>query len=871
MLRTIKPFQLSLMFRTVERSGQIFACFTLFTMDALTGAPLLRSEPSIWKTLAAHAPEFSEAGVLKSQSEFLLFGHAHAPAGASESIAGVRFGAIKKWCRVFGERAYPRALPPQPFGLVRLDWRNAYGGPDAPANPLGTGRQAGADGQIRLPPLEHPETPWRPGDQKQVPFGFGPLDVMHPQRRALAGTYGEDYLRTDFPGLASDADWHFFQVAPPDQRFAEALIGDESFDLIGMHPGGETLHGQLDGTRPRLFIQRRQQPGLREIDCRLRTVVLLPDALSVVQIWQGALKVSDEDAFEISHAIGAIEHLFAPKPPEHYANVFAKRLDEEDGLLAMLRDEDLLPEGMSFEGLIPGDLDLNKPAAPDSLQGRLEKKNVRQIEAVRAEVASHGMDPDVHAPPLPAPREAIPPPHQLGEYLRELDLKAQQHVRAAEESKSKLLEDTAAEFAARGESFDYVLKEMSTTPTGPPKPATSERMGDLRKIQAQLAQNNTTVAEIDEMLADTQLHARWHAADASAQTVYEQSAHFQNPAPRTSGRTAKRQRGWAVRCLASGQPLRGYDLTGADLRGLDLRGADLDGALLEAACLDGVDLSGASAKGTVFAHASFVNARADGCDFSAANLGKASFASGSACAAVFTHAILWRTDFTRAVLRGARFADADVLGIKLAGADLSEAVLDELLLYQTDLTDVRLNGASLNGTQFIDNRMVATNFAGAHGRRAVFLKMHGEGLSFDGADLSGAMFVQEPKLPRASMRGTRLTKAFAHGIDLSGADLSHADLDGSELGRSNLRGANLRGATARDAGLRFVDLSQAQAVGADLRGALLASAKLCGARFDASSFFMADVSRVEVDSQTSLSHVNFGRTRTDPKWKAPAR
>ena len=865
--RTLKPFQLSVLFRSVERKREIFGCFSVMAMTG-TG-PQVRSEPSLWKALSQHAPEFTEAGVIKSQAEFLVFGHAHAYDGLAEGVAGIQFAGIKKWSRVFGPRHYPNAMTAAPFDRIRLDWRHAYGGPDFPANPVGLGCVKDDSGGIVLPHFEADGMPWRRDGGAQAAVGFGPFDVTHPERQKLVGTYGEEWLTSDFPGMARDADWHFFQVAPPDQRFDADLRGDEPFDLAGLHPTERLQHGRLPGIRPRLFVERRQDRSLSEIECRLRTVIFLPDAGAVVQIWQGITRLDDEDASELTHVLAGLEALDAPKPEAHYTLVFARRLDEQDGMLAMLRDEDLLPDGISFEALVPGDVDLNKPAPPDSLRGRLEQKNRRKIEAVRAEVASYGLDPDVHAPPLPGPREVIPPPHQLGEYLRELDIRAQQHIRAAEDSKRKSLEATAAEFAARGESFDHVLKEIATAPTGPPKPRTPRLLDDLGRIQAELLENDTHVDEIGAMLADATLHEQWQNADRSAQRVYERSAHFQSPAPRTQGQDDEGQKRWVAERLTAGQPLKGFDLTGADLREFDLRGANLDGAMMEAACLDGVDLSGASAKGTVLAHASFEKATADDCDFSQANLGKARFVAGSACRANFTGAILWETDFAQATLRGARFVDVEAMYMKLAGADLSDAVLDELFLYQTDLTGVRLIGASIHGALFLENTMVATNFAGARGHRAVFLKVRGEGLCFDGADLTGAAFVQEPRLPRASMRGTKLTKVFAHGADLTGADLSRANLDGCELGGATLKGANLRGVQAREAGLRFVDLSQAQVVGADLRGALLANATLYGARFDASSLFMADVARIRTDAESSFDQVNFGRARRYPRWEPP--
>ena len=867
--RTLKPFQLSVHFRTVDRSRGLYGSFSLSTMTEHRGLPRLRSEPSLWKALAQHAPEFAEVGVVKSRPEFLVFGHAHVYDGLSEGVVGVQLADVKKWCRVFGPRRYPNAMRAAPFEKVRLDWRHAYGGPGYAANPIGVGRMKGESGEIPLPQFELEGVPWRPNDLAQDPVGFGPLDVTHPERQKFVGTYDENWLKTDFPGLASDADWHCFQTAPRDQWLAAELLGDEPFTLIGLHPNERVQHGKLPAIRPRVFVERRRDQRLSEVDCRLRTVVFLPDADAVIQIWQGIVRVGDEDASELTHVLAGLESLADPKPAAHYEAVFAHRLDEEDGMLAMLRDEDLLPDGMSFEALIPGDLDLNKPAAADSLRGRLEKKNLETIVAARADVASYGLDPDLHAPPLPVPPQPIPPLHQLTAYLRELDVRAEQQIREAEGVKKKLLDDTAAEFAARGESFDYVLEELKATPTGPPRPQTPDRLDDLRKIKAELAETGTTVDEIDEMLTDSALHERWHTTDRALQAAYEQSAHFQNAAPRSSGRKAARQRSWVTQRLALRQPLRGYDLTGADLRDFDWRGADLDGALMEGVCLDGADLNGASARGTVLAHASFIRARADDCDFSTANLGKANLSEVSACRSLFAGAVLWEANFTKAVLRAARFTDADVMYIKLAGADLSEATLDDLFLYQTDLTETRLAGASINGTQFFENKTVGTDFSGAHGHRAVFLKVHGEALCFDGADLTGAMFVQEPRLPRASMRGTTLTKAFLHSVDLAGADLTHANLDGCELGRSNLSRADLRGAHARDAGLRFADMSEAKVIGADLRGALLANAKLAGACFDASSLYMADLSRIEIDTRTSFDHVNVGRARIYPRRAAP--
>lgn len=863
--RTLKPYPLAMQFRVVERHRGQYASFSLLTMTHRTASPALRSEPALWKTLAKHAPEFTEASIVKSQPEFLVFGHAHAYDGASRSVAGVQLADVKKWCQVFGPRSHPHALEPAPFDKVRLDWTYAYGGAGYAANPLGVGRAKDPSGQVPLPRLELDTSPWRGVDTDQVPVGFGMLDVTHPERQKLVGTYDDQWLKTDFPGMPRDADWRFFQVAPPDQRFEADLLGNETYTLIGLSATERVQYGALPGLKPRLFIERKGLPGLVEVGCKLRTVVFLPDADAVVQVWQGAVKVADEDGSDLSHVVAGLEWLNRAKPVEHYLQTFTQRLDEEDGLLAMLSDEALLPEDIDFESLVPADFDLNPEVPADSLRGRQAKANLERITAARAAVVAQGLDPDAHAPGLPPPPERLPPIRELGAYLRAKSTEALTSMSTAKAKTQQSIDTAAAEFAARGESFDYVLEELKTGPVGPPKPRAPVRIEEMRALQAQFAAAGNKVDEIDDMASNERLHATWHGHDRAAQSLYEQTAHFHAAPLLTTGRTATRQRSWIEQCIAGRKGLAGYDLTGADLRGIDLRGANLDGAMMAAVCMDGVDLSGASARGAVLSHASLVGARADDCDFSNANLGRAVLVGASCRRSRFDGSILQYSDFTDAALGEASFADADLLYIKLAGADLSRAVLMDALLYQTDLSRTKFDGAVIDDTQFFETTMTAASFRSAHAHRTVFLRIKGESLSFDAADLTGARFVLEPSLPRASMREARLTKALLHQADLRGADLSLANLDGCELGRSNLSGANLRGVHAREAGLRFVDLSHAQVIGADLRGALLANANLASANFDATSLYMTDLSRVDIDTRSSFEQVNFGRARIHPR------
>ena len=103
--------------------------------------------------------------------------------------------------------------------------------------------------------------------------------------------------------------------------------------------------------------------------------------------------------------------------------------------------------------------------------------------------------------------------------------------------------------------------------------------------------------------------------------------------------------------LACGASLVGRDLAGADLRRANLAGMDLTGAFLDYADLRGADLTGATCKGAVFAgallegaifcsadleKANLCEVKANGADFSGANLRDAQLFKGDFTAAHFS-------------------------------------------------------------------------------------------------------------------------------------------------------------------------------------------------------------------------------------------
>jgi hypothetical protein len=145
------------------------------------------------------------------------------------------------------------------------------------------------------------------GEASKVgPAGFGPIDPAWLPRRALAGTYDEDWVKTRKPLLPGDYDPAFALCAPADQRLARPLTGGERFGLLNM-----TREGTLVFDLPRISLgftsffgrKRRPHPAL------LATVLVEPEEERLSLVWQSTLRVpapetDSLDATEVAEVRG---------------------------------------------------------------------------------------------------------------------------------------------------------------------------------------------------------------------------------------------------------------------------------------------------------------------------------------------------------------------------------------------------------------------------------------------------------------------------------------------------------------------------------------------------------------------------------------
>lgn len=864
-MQIIKPQTLGLSFRPMafrKRFGLSVSGY-LHVPFAQPENGCLWGEQSMWNFLGDEmASPLIDEGIAKLTPEFLVHGRAFPTPGRPEAVAvRARLGGTAKTLLAFGERHWDGNAPSAPAAMqpVALDWRNAYGGEDFAANPQGRGRRT-TDGVRWLPSLEYPGDRLRTREQVVAPAAFTPLDVLHPQRAALRGTYDAAWLKEHAPGYAPDLDWQHFNMAPRDQWLDAPLRGDEPYELDHMHPERPHIEGRLPGLRVRAFahyrVNERAGEGegpafkLREIPMRLTTVWFFPAAERMVLVFHGLAETSEDDGSDIHDLLGAVERIdpATARAGAHYLAVLEKRTRGRDAALEALNDGDLQPE----------DLDTADPSL-EALQAVMKSEGLQEdaqyrraqveVQMARDLLVSKGKDPDALGVRLP-PREKQPTPAEMPAYLKKLREQMDAQRWATLEDAATHAE-TALAFVRKYKPAPEKLQHR-----GPPTYRAAEQLAQLERAH-QKAGKPFDRARIGTALGRLQV---------SLHADYLQTAHLQAPAVPLSGEAAARSHR-EVEFLLQRHLRRwpGIDLTGADLSNLDLRGVDLTGAWLESANLRNANLSGAKLHAAVLAHADLRGAIAIGTDLRSANLG------GAECAhAVFENAdlqgaILGGTRLGLAQLRGARLARAQLLDSAWAGADASAIVAPGMVFYKLDMNGARFIEAGLGSCSFVECDLRGADFSGADLGSASFVGCNAGNVRFVGTRMAGAVFVKTTQLEGADFTGAVLANANLGECELGGVRFARADLAGANFGMSRLPGSDLRLANAKGALFRKAVLQRARLAGANFHDAILQSADLRGADLREASFFGADLSRVRLDADVRFDGAVLERARVHPR------
>ncbi|MHB8885016.1 MAG: DUF2169 family type VI secretion system accessory protein [Methylovirgula sp.] len=367
MVRIIKPTTLGILLRTQRRGkGALYTISALGLFDVAKPGIFL-SEQAMWPAVMKELPEGAvfDPGMPKPQGELLVAGHVKAPNGSAvrAMMLEIGLGSIAKRVAVFGDRYWmPGAggfvfTEPQPFSEMKIDLRRMYGGANHPQNTLGVGYQAvrliDAQQISPLPNFEDPRRLIRSVEETPPPVGLGPIDMQARDRMKYAGTFDKAWQENIAPHPPLDTDPRVYSMAPEDQRIAGYFVGDEPLRVYGMTGDEPSYAGCLPGLRARAFVMRTSEPaGLFELDMKLDTVLLLGSHRKGVVVFRGTIPVADVDAKDAAAVMIAYERIHdAPRPIEHYAEVYRLRTDPEQGRKYVFAESQLTPERSDAEKL----------------------------------------------------------------------------------------------------------------------------------------------------------------------------------------------------------------------------------------------------------------------------------------------------------------------------------------------------------------------------------------------------------------------------------------------------------------------------------------------------------------------------------------
>ncbi|CCO24160.1 DUF2169 family type VI secretion system accessory protein [Maridesulfovibrio hydrothermalis] len=356
-MKIFKEKQHSFFPRPLGIRDKLYLSVGIMSFFDLNDPDNLLTEQELWKTVPGElGPKpVIDQGIPKPRGEFLVTGSCHAPRGTSRpaSQVRVRVGEVEKKLNVFGDRYWKNGLitEAEPFVEMPIVWPNAYGGEGFAENPLGKGihKVPMPDGSesVMLPNLELPDQQIGSPSQAPHPAGFGPIDLMWPQRFKKNGTYDEKWKNERWPYFPDDMNYEFFNMACEDQFMDGYFKGGEPVTIENMNPDFARIESSLPKIRMRCFVtlntrfkphtfpvgalpshQLSETDEFREVTTRLETVWFFPSIMRGLLIYRGTTEVMDEDGADVLRVmIRHEEQSDEARPIEYYRDLQIKLLD----------------------------------------------------------------------------------------------------------------------------------------------------------------------------------------------------------------------------------------------------------------------------------------------------------------------------------------------------------------------------------------------------------------------------------------------------------------------------------------------------------------------------------------------------------------
>jgi uncharacterized protein YjbI with pentapeptide repeats len=763
---------------------------------AIMGDMFLNDKP------AASLRYANDLVIYKPKADLTLSGVAYPQPGEAGCRVTFGVGQWRKSLAIFNQRfwRWGKASAPEPFGAdsaaVPLTYENAFGGANFKANPVGKGLDKGATAQGEelqaLPNIEHITQFLSSPSQKTLPAGFGPLKDNWADKTPVKGTYGEKWLKENFPYFPADFDWNYFNTAPQDQQVAY-LQGDESLYFENLRPDLPQLSSQLPALRPRLFVKGElaNQPFFAEVTLRLDSLHVDMETQQVNLVWRGVVGVLSDEYEEISHACLYTEDMAeAPQPDSHYLALTEAALLAPDTSFD-LEEEDAEPE--------PVEEEVEDPEFAAQMAKMFSDVSKQMKDAGAPDSLINMIGPDMDSTAFMA--------KFVSHY--DLDLEAGQ----------KFMDDAKA---AQKIEMRKALIDAGEDPG---------ILDELDELEKQEALEEEQAASGKSRWSSDKLQARIDSGEGFEDEEL-QSVDFAGwDLTEINFRGADLTKANLSGAILSGADFTGADLTDADLTKTTAHGANFDDAILSNVDASEADFSDMTALGAQFQQATlirvnFTQAKLQGADFTECVAAKAIFTGTLLSEALFEKADLSFSTFEQVTAMGSNFSEANLRECVFCKSDLSKALLNGARLTlanfeQCDLSEASLGGVDAQGIILLectlDNARAGekSNFT-----QAEFSGGSGLGLIIEGADLTGAVFthiaLQGADFSNTHLLGTaftdcdmkkaEFTKAMLTDTKLSGLNLFEAGFSKAKLVRADLSSSNLFGAEFYQASLQDTNL-----------------------------------------------------------------
>lgn len=902
-MRVVKPLVQSLLHRKFDHNKKSYLSIVSIVFFDFKSQKLC-SEQDLYKYYGEVCLPVFNAEVLdlcgqKKQPELIVNGYAYGCyAKNGRTAVQARLNNVNKTLSVWGDRYWSNGKPskPQEFEQIAVSWKNAYGGEGFAYNPHGKGRncvQLEDGSSIKfLPNIEDPSNPIQYENEEYPAVGFGSLAIDYPERNLLMGNYDERWREEEFPGLAKDFDWAYFNQAPQDQRLSHLSPGDVAV-FTGMHPELAECRMVIPELKAKAFLRLNKDKELKEsflqeVELDLTTLWAFPHLEKGFLIFEGVVEVERWFFVDdiVNDLMGALEHTERPRSRSYYEEVFRLRTDPHIAAHYADVDRQLVDEEFlgAKDSVVPG------PALKNKLKKLLkELKKLEQKQIEHQAQYAHVSLSDLPSESIELMQTEIGDvlSKQFGEQTRSLeDLERLiDEGFDLEQQSMRLLEQEQQEksFLQRAREHKKEIQRAQQSHATLSKNEVKQAKRDIKELAARHG-----IVEPDVLTPKHEFKRLGGASLSDKQSPHYQHYEQMQQAKREFLHNAQEHSGRRLLLMLSNDEDASTGVMEID--SLSFYQQEID---------DNDDIKLFSLKNKHFkqqqyqeqfiydaciSHCHFVQ-----CDFSLAELSHIEFVN-----CIFESCRFVSTKITKSKFASCGFKDCDFMSLELEKSTLidnhfenSRFNLSNLML--SSLYEQRFTTCTLEQVVFLRSRLIGVCFDSCEIKQLSFTRGKLKALGFEKCTIESAAFVIEALIEQMRFSHCQLSKMFFkthsrfedlqitdtsdresswrelkinHGL-INNSSMENSDFSKTHFLKTKLKRSSFRESLWMASILERVDLDNISFAEAVLMGLI---AKM--SYFKKVTFFSAELSYIDIDSATVFDLCSMERANTVPSLRS---